>query len=172
MGPNAKTRLKCAIVVAFIVGLIIVVPGVLVVRNWMQENVWERRYPNRKQCWRDIGLHSVYDGDKLIYAFAIPRNTHLVETHDLHGKPQEEGIFWIAPLRSGLWVKGTKVSIPEGYKIIAIRRDGTIVPIAVTQTELDSLARQFGGLEGLTELHVRLAAALRLPASGNPSTRP
>lgn len=161
--------MKWVILVAFIVGLVIVVPGVLVVRNWMQDNVWERRYPNRKQGWRGIGLHSVYDGNKLIYAFAITYSTHLVESHDLHGKPQEEGIFWVAPLRDGLWVKGKKVSIPEGYKIVAIRRDGMIVPVAVTQTELDSLAKQFGSLQGLTALRARLAAALRLPASGDPS---
>jgi hypothetical protein len=172
MSPSAKTRLTLAIVLASIVGLVIVIPSVHVASNWLKDNVWERRYPNRNPGWRDIGLHSVYDGDKLIYAFAITYNTHLVKTNDLHGKPQKEGIFWVSPLRDGLWVKGKKVSIPEGYKIIAIRRDGTIIPIEVTQTELDSLARQFGRLEGLTELHARLSATLELPASGTSSTKP
>ena len=172
MSPSAKTRLMCAIVLAFIVGLVIVIPGVPVASSWLKDNVWERRYPNRTQGWRGIDIRSVYDGDKLIYAFATTHSTIPHGTNDPQGKPPDEGIFWIWNQRDGLWVDGTKVSIPNGYKVIAIREDRTIVPVKVTQIELDCLSRQFGRITGLPELEARLAAALELPASGPSSIEP
>ncbi len=129
-----------------------------------------KRYPSRTQLLHGISIHSVYDGDKIIYGFATKDGTSVTETNDRTAKPPPKGVFWVFDEKDVLWVDGAKVSIPNGYKLIAIRDDGTVVPVETTQDELNCLARQHGVVTGVPQLEARLNAALHLSSSGPSSS--
>jgi len=165
MSLKPKTRLRWAIFVAILVGVVIVLPGVPNACNWLKDNLWGIR--TGTVDWGDISIECVYEGDTFLYAFAYTNNISMATPGVSGAHPSDKGIFWDKNQRDGLWVNAKKFSIPAGFKVVAIRDDGTVAPIEATQADVNRL-----WTGGNPELHGRIVAAIEPPADGNASTRP
>ena len=104
------------------------------------------RYPSGTHALDEgIQLHSLYYREReLLYAFATPANAVVRSTHDASTRPIEHGVHWCLTLPDGVWLNGRKVVMPKTSKVFAIRADGVIVPIELTEAELEHLAKNHG----------------------------
>jgi hypothetical protein len=83
-----------------------------------------------------IGLAGVQRDGELVYAFAWPRDVPKPDTNDRSIRPRGKGIHFCYSSPDGLCFNGKKVGIPKGSPVFAIRRDGTVIPIPLSEEEL------------------------------------
>jgi len=86
--------------------------------------------------------------DDVAYAFVLPWPTSgaltpLTQTNDANecDGSNEVGVFWCQLSSGGVWVNGTKVEF-EHSKAVAIKPNGEIVPIVLSQDELNEIVQQ------------------------------
>jgi hypothetical protein len=151
MSLPAKTRLKWAISVAILVGVVLVLPGVPIACDWLNDHLWDEE--ESLMCHGGVNITRVCKGDRLLCVFAYTLAC-------------EKTVFWDSR-KEALWVDGKNVLFPVGIKVVAIQDDGTVVPIQATQTDVDRVRTG-----GNPQLRARIVAAVWGPPAAHVSTRP
>lgn len=82
-----------------------------------------------------INVAGVFSGKELVYAFAWPPGIPKTDTNDPSTTPAARGIHFCYGVRDGLWMDGKKVAIPANSKVFALREDGTVVPLTLSDAE-------------------------------------
>ena len=89
---------------------------------------------------KGVSLSAVQTGNKLVYAFAWPTDVPKTDTNDPTAKPTPTGIHFLYTAPDGLWFQGVKVAFPKESPVFALRRDGQVIPISLTEVELQQVA--------------------------------
>ena len=150
MSLRARKRLKWAVFVAILVG-VVVLPGVPIASDWLDAHLWA--VSESGGCRGGVNVVRVCKGDRLLFVLAWSIAC-------------EKSVSWDAQ-REVLLVDGKDVSLPAGIKAAAIRDDGTVAAIHASQVELDRLRTC-----GNWELDERIRDAVWGPPAGQASTRP
>jgi len=151
MSWTVKKRMKRAILAAVVAGAIIV-PAAITLTCY---RVWSRQVIT--QHCGGMWATRVYEGDRLLYFFAYPLDMTWSE------RPCDNSVYWDFAQRNVLQVKGKNVPLPAGARVLLIRGDGTVVPVAATEAEVDGES---------PFLFFKITAAMRSDPSSAPSTSP
>jgi hypothetical protein len=86
-----------------------------------------------------VAMAGVHRDGQLVYAFAWPLNVPKIDTNDPAAKPSNKGIHFLSTSPDGLWISGKKVAIPQSSKVFALLANGDVVPITLTEAELQEV---------------------------------
>ena len=89
---------------------------------------------------KGVSLSAVHRGDRLVYAFAWTVDVPKMDTNDPSTKPTPKGIHLLYTAPDGLWFHGEKVTLPKESPVFALRKDGRVIPIPLTEAELQEVA--------------------------------
>jgi len=151
MSRPARTRLKWALFVAVLVGVVIVLPGVPLATDWLDDHLWA--VSESGGCYGGVNEVRVCKGDRLLFVLAWSIAC-------------EKSVSWDAQ-REVLLVDGKDVSLPAGIKAVAVRDDGTVVAIQASKADLDRLRTH-----GNPQLDAKIRDAVWSPPASFASTGP
>lgn len=85
------------------------------------------------------------DGKHVTYGFVTHQSTNVVSTNDPNQEINKAGVHWCWRTPYGLWVQGNPIAFSEGLKVVAILPNHKVVPLQLTDEEVDELLE--GGLD-------------------------
>lgn len=76
---------------------------------------------------------------KLRFAFVSDKSLKLTRTSNPRDPVAPTGVFWVFTELDDLWVNGTRVSNLPDLTFFAINRRGTVIPLNLSQKEIDAV---------------------------------